>query len=276
MINWHLDQQIKELADKFYFAYEMPNLEAFSNVALRYSQNQLSMHAAEFQIYQDSLSEIVNLIDEARFLSAISWAYLQDMSEDFKVFADSQPPISITGLVGALLAPHVNHDNPPSILFDNPSSKISRNRLIGTWFAGNLLDSAIIRQLAVIDRVLAILYVSVGIQISTFQETGEPIYPTLSANALAKLKQNISEEDSASLAEIFGSQEFANLKDFRNRFLHRHRIETQLHGDFFYKIAKHEPKLFRGLPSEEHVAYSFYAHKLVTIPFVNIARKYLP
>lgn len=276
MINWHLDQPIRELADKFYFAYEMPNLEAFSNVALRYSQNQLSMQSTEFQIFQDSLSEIVNLIDEARFLSAISWAYLQDMSEEFKVFSESQPPISISGLVGALLAPHINHDNPPSILFDNPSSQISRNRLIGTWFAGNLLDSAIIRHLAVIDRVLAILYVSVGIRISTFPETGEPMYPTMGANALAKLEQKISRYDSVALAEIFTSQEFANLKDFRNRFLHRHRIETQLHGDFFYKLAKQEPQLFRGLPSEEHVAYSFYAHKLVTIPFVNIARKYLP
>ena len=276
MINWRLDQPIRELADKFYFAYEMPNLEAFSNVALRYSQNQLSMHASEFQIFQDSLSEIVNLIDEARFLSAIAWAYLQDMSEEFKAFAELQPPISVTGLVGALLAPHINHDNPPSILFDNPSSQISRNRLIGTWFAGNLLDSAIIRHLAVIDRVLAIFYVSVGIPIPPFSETDEPMYPTMNVKTLVKLKPYISQEDNALLAEIFASQEFANLKDFRNRFLHRHRIETQLHGDFFYKIARQEPQLFRGLPSEEHMAYSFYAHKLVTIPFVNIVRNYLP
>lgn len=276
MINWHLDQSIRELADKFYFAYEMPNLDAFSNVALRYSQKQLNLQLVEFQIFQDSLSEVINLIDEARFLSALSWAYLQDMSEEFKAFVELQPPISTSGLIGALLAPHINHDNPPSILFDNPSSRISRNRLIGTWFAGNLLDSSIIRHLAVIDRVLAIFYVSVGIQIPSFTDSDEPIYPTMNENALAKLKPKISCEDRASLAEIFESQEFSNLKDFRNRFLHRHRIETQLHGEFFYKIAKYEPQLFRGLPSEEHVAYSFYAHKFVTLPFLDIARKYLP
>jgi hypothetical protein len=275
MITWALDDEIKRIVDDFYFAYKMPDLEPFSKIATRYSKGHLVLQEQQFTIFQDSLSEIVNQIDEARFLSAISWAYLQDMSDEFKEFSAGQSPISIHGLVGALLAAHVNYDNPPSILFQNPSANLAKNRKMGTWFAANLLDSAIIRQLGVIDRILAILFVMLEIKFDTFKNSNEIIYPTASRKYLDLLYEKVSSEDKKRLTDILETQDFEHLKDFRNRFLHRSRVESELHGQFFYKVRESEPQLFRGLPSEDHIAYSFYAHTFVILPLIEFTKPFL-
>jgi hypothetical protein len=275
MINWDMNDELKSTADEFYYAFIIPNLENFSQVALLQNNGKLCMDEEHYEIFQDSFSEIVNLMEESRLLASLAAAYLQDLDESFQRFRESQVQISMSGKVGALLAGYIDFNHPPSMLFSSPQRHISKNRLMGTWFAGTLIDSAIIRQIAIVDRILAILVSVLNLPIERFKDSGELIYPSANPKTLQKLSSHLSSEDSSKFLDILVNENFKTLKDFRDRFVHRHRVETQLHGDFFYKIRDDSPELFRGLDSDHHLALTLYAHREVILPLIELSRNYL-
>lgn len=276
MIKWQVSQEIRKIADDFYEFLTIPNFEAFSQVALRHTQGNPVLSEAHFTLYNDALSDLVSLLEESRFLAAIGWAYLQDTNHEFDYFSEEQAPLSMDGAIGSLLLGYLNLDNPPSLLFDNPTTRISKNRLIGPWFAASLIDSSIIRLKGVLDRIIALYVALFGLSLETFKDTRELKYPIASEKLIKNISEHMEHGDAKDFMQILHSESVEGLKLFRDKFLHRNRIETQLHGSFFFKLSDSEARLYRGLNSDDHILYVVIAHKNIVEPLIQLAKKYLP
>ena len=275
MITWKVDEDVVQKADGVFKVLEIPNLEAFSNYALSRSGSYLSedQYDENYQLFLDSLGDLISLLEESRFLTSIAWAYWIDLDEEFTSFAESQPPLDIAGQIHALLAPHINYDLPPSMLFSDPSQDMPKNRKIGTWFAATLIDSVLVRQSSIVDRLVAILFAIYDIPLERNSEGGEIKFPSANNHSLKKLKPFMNENNYLELRELLGTDSFENFQKIRHKFIHRKRVETQLHGNFFYKVNAAKPELFRGLKPNDHFAYAVYGHCLLGIPLVEIVSR---
>lgn len=273
MISWNVNPEVSRIADKLYREFELPDLKEFSEVPLHLKSGHYVLSESRYQIFSESFDNLILLIEESRFLCALAWTYIIDLQDDFENLSDKQAPISLDGEIGLLLAAHINYEVPPSLLFQDGSIQVSKNRLVGTWFASCLIDSAIIRQFSVIDRLIGILFSVLGIEI---KKSGEEYFmPTPNETNLNKIKALLSDSDKKEIESLLQTTDFANMKMYRDKFVHRKRVETQLHGTFFFKNQISDTQLFRGLPPDDQVARAIYLHKFVLIPLIELAKRNL-
>lgn len=273
MISWNVDPEVSRIADKLYREFELPDLKEFSEVPLHLKSGHYVLSESRYQIFSESFDNLILLIEESRFLCALAWTYIIDLQEDFDNLSNKQVPISLDGEIGLLLAAHINYEVPPSLLFRDGSIPVSKNRLVGTWFASCLIDSAIIRQFSVIDRLIGILFSILGIEM---KKNGEEYFmPPPNESNLNKIKALLSDSDKKEIESLLQTTDFANMKLYRDKFIHRKRVETQLHGTFFFKNQISDTQLFRGLPPDDQVARVIYLHKFVLIPLIELAKRNL-
>lgn len=275
MITWNVPVEVQVSADEVYSKMQLPKLETFSEFAGKLASNEIALTSDLRNTYFESLDNLILLMEESVFMTAIGWAYLIDMREILESHANNQPPIAIDGLVGGLLAGYVNYQTLPSRLFSNPEYKMAKNRIVGPWFAGNLIDSAIIRQFSALDRLISIMFIALDIDFGKNKNTGEVKFPSFSSPSLEKIYNKLSEAEKKILVSIVEDNEVFNAKEYRDRLIHRRRVDNQLSGKYFVKSSVDAPELSRGIAADEQGFFPVFLHVDVLIPATDFVSKLL-
>ena len=194
---------------------------------------------ADRTVYAEALLELSDLIDEVRFLTSLGaglcWDYLERRGS-----AETSSPTADVPSAGAdmtfpvealaLLSGYKTHPPPPSRLFVEPLTEMSGHRVLSVWFAAQLVDSALLRATAVLDRIATLLWVSSGLKLRQ-RKDATWILPAFSRPELKRLRARLT--PSRALEECIRLTDhplFDLAKRARDGFTHRRRIRFEGHG----------------------------------------------
>lgn len=181
-------------------------------------------------IYDEALVDLVRLLDEFRFGASVGALYARGVRDEVRRLRDghSQWPnnVGMSPKVLALLSPYTQNTNSPDKLIFEPNAKVSGERVLGGWWAAQLLDSAIIRGISVLDRVAILLHCIV-------RQVEPKRMPAFRSHHLEKLSgEYASDPEWATLLGLAQGELFQFVKDMRDGHVHRRRLPAELHGDF--------------------------------------------
>lgn len=137
-------------------------------------------------------------------------------------------------------------------LFRDPQTRMSGGRVVGTWFAGQLLDSALVRGIAACDRLATLLWARASLPVPERHPAFRPRY-------LDRLEPLYGHHRAwRVLRALEQGETWAFAKDVRDRFTHARRDRPALHGERLG--AYFDEPASRGLDGYEHfaVAAAFY------------------
>lgn len=167
----------------------------------------------------------------------------------------------------------------PAKLFDDPYAEIAGDRVLGRWFAGQLLDSALFRALAACDRLAILLWANAELPLKTRRD-GEPIHPSFRRYYLNQLTEPYGQHPAWEELVSFADDElFRYTKNIRDGFTHSRRMRSQLHGDYVIEYLGDEE---RGVPptaaidAVDHVALALACYDGILRPLVRLTGEVLP
>jgi len=153
-------------------------------------------------------------------------------------------------------------------LFADPYAGISGNRVLGDWFAAQLLDSALFRSVAVCDRLAILLWVRAGREIPTTKR-GREHHPAFTPRHLDVLVRDYGEQaEWASLRALADNELFTFTKELRDGFTHSRRLVSELHGEPIVAYAMEAPK--RGVDADEHRALALAFYDVILRPAIGL------
>jgi hypothetical protein len=131
----------------------------------------------------------------------------------------------------AALLPFAQPPPPPSVLVRDPHRRISGHRHLSRWIGAQLLDSAALRSLAVLDRVITLLHLRAGLALPT-RKDGTIQYPGFSLAVMKGLRPHFEGHTAWSDFEGLLQDEYYKLiKRFRDGAVHQRRWPAELHGE---------------------------------------------
>jgi hypothetical protein len=152
----------------------------------------------------------------------------------------------------ALLQRYMREPPSPSRLFENPYYEISGDRVLGDWFAGQLLDSALFRSIAACDRLVILLWIRAG-EPSRRRRDGRSLHPAFTRHFLRYLRKYYEDQRAWPLLyETVEGSLFGLAKELRDGFTHSRRLASELHGEPVVAYSGQGPA--RGLEADEHRA----------------------
>src|SRR5450759_1695732 len=203
-----------------------------------YDQTNHARPADLHRVYAKAAADLAPLLDEVRFSGALASLYMDDFEatgndSTATVLTDHQPDLGIPIEVIATLQAYSSPLPDPVTLFYEPHTKLAGDRILSLWFAGQLLDSALFRSVAVLDRLAALLWCAAG---KTLREVrGKPHLPAFRKAYLDQLTGFFPTEAWDTLYSLTVHPLFDLLMDTRNGFTHSHRQFSELHGH--YRVA---------------------------------------
>jgi len=214
----------------------------------------------EGEDYADALIDLTRLLEEVRFEAAIGSLYATGVREELRTMSEklSQPPHSagFSNKARAILAGSIAIGAQPSQLIFDPGANIPGVRVLGGWWAAQLYDSAIMRGVSALDRLVTLLYSVEGLPI-------DPDWtPSFKKRTLQKLQGWTHEPEWAELVALLQSEVFELAKGYRNGLVHRVRYATELHGD--YLIGR-----FRENGHEQEAGFASNLHLAMVAAFYN-------
>jgi len=169
----------------------------------------------------------------------------------------------MTSMIRALLAPYSGFLPMPSKLISEPTAPTPGLRILGGWWAGQLIDSAILRGLSALDRVATILFLAAD------QPISETRMPAFRSDELRKLRNSYAGEEWNRLRELTHHELFLFVKDYRDGFIHRQRKPMQLHGD--HTTFGADGTIYQGIEASMHFALLPALHQHVMRPACELA-----
>ena len=180
-------------------------------------------------LYADALYDLIKLLEEYRYLSAVGVLYATSVEDEIQAIAEAQSKgpgsVGMSSAVRALLAGMGAANGDPSTHLKTPGITIPGLRVLGGWWAAMLYDSALIRGMAIMDRIAALLAIESGQQI---KPDWMPIFRT---KFLDKLPSWQHTPEMAQLHELASGKLFEFVKSYRDGFVHKQRVPVELHGD---------------------------------------------
>lgn len=167
----------------------------------------------------------------------------------------------------------------PSALATDLHQGISGKRELSRWLAGQLLDSALLRAVAALDRVAAMLHLCAGLPLETARD-GSARMPAFNAGDLGRVRPAYNRQpQSDALFEVVDHPVYQLLKRFRNGNTHQRRWPSELHGErtVLYwddgpatEGGVSGPRWVEGLSAQDHFAVSLAVWNLVLRPAVEL------
>jgi len=208
-----------------------------------------------FRTYIDAFVDLHRLVDEIRFETGLAFLFIDDAALKPRDQEDdeSQPLLPfLHDEVVAVVLRYAREAPSPVTLFRDPQTRLSGGRVLGTWFAGQLLDSALVRGIAACDRLATLLWARASLPIPERLPAFRPRYldrldPIYDRHRAWRVLRALERDETWSFA-----------KDLRDRFTHARRDRSELHGEQLG--AYFDEPVSRGLDGYEHfaVAAAFY------------------
>lgn len=181
-------------------------------------------------IYDETLVDLVRLLEEFRFGASVGAMYARGVRDQIRPLRESHKQwpnnVGMSPKVLALLASHSQNTLPPDRLLVDPAATLGGHRVLGGWWAAQLLDSAIIRGISILDRV-AILLACIAHRID---QRRMPAFRVIQLEALSP--EFGSDSEWQTLLELARGDLFQFVKGVRDGHVHRMRLPAELHGAF--------------------------------------------
>jgi hypothetical protein len=232
-------------------------------------------------IYDEALVDLIRLLEEVRFGASVGAMYAHAARDELRPRRQSHQEwpnsIGLSPKVRALLGPDIQNTHAPDQLIFDPSVAMAGDRFLGAWWAGQLIDSAVVRGISALDRV-AILLSCVARRIDSRR------MPAFRSNELRRLSEVFdSDEEWAVLSALTENEVFQFVKQARDGHVHRRRLPAELHGDFVTsgRDAAGYPLSTVGLDPGLHLAVVTALFQDVIVPAIDaagalIARRSVP
>jgi len=242
-----------------------PNLEPLAT----YLADHIKQDPPEkrIELFGDALFDLSRLLEEYAYGAAVAATYLKATEEARRDLHTKQlqglKAVPMTSIIRALLSPYSGFLPMPSTLISEPTVPAPGLRILGGWWAGQLIDSAILRGLSSLDRVATILFLVAD------QPINETKMPAFRPEELRKLRNSYEGEDWESLRELTHHELFLFVKDYRDGFIHRQRKPMQLHGD--HTTFGADGTIYQGIEASMHFALLGAFHEHVIRPACELA-----
>ncbi|WP_426594405.1 hypothetical protein ACPPVS_02550 [Cellulomonas sp. McL0617] len=223
--------------------------------------------AAEQDYYAECVVDLGRLMEEVRFSVGAAVMLLADFSERCpeeaaRLVAPQDWPHSagMPASVVALLLPYVPRTLPPSALADRLHESMGAERHLSRWFAGQLLDSSLVRQISCLDRIATLMHLAAGLPIASTRR-GELRMPSFTQNFFDRSRSHFEARPEWIEFEALGKHELLEwAKAVRDGYVHRRRWPSALHGDrkvvygWTDSAGDYQTATSDGLTAQQHVA----------------------
>jgi len=205
-------------------------------LSIRLHSNQAGLLLPELRnALSEAVVDLAALIDEIRFSGSLAALLIADYERSVAVDTESDETkemrdlgIPIAAL--ALLAPYYAPLPFPASLVIEPHKTMAGGRVLSLWFAGQMLDSALFRVVAALDRLAIILWCSASLPFESAH--GRVRYPAFRPTDLAKLAGSYSSPSFGQLEHLAHHPLFELLLRVRHGFTHSSRPPSELHGHY--------------------------------------------
>lgn len=177
--------------------------------------------------FSDTLTEVRRLMDEIEFSTGMAHLLLRDFAARNPSVSTS-PNYALPEDVNALLSAYLPRISVGDLLSDL-HRKIPGDRYLSRWLAGMLLDGALVKQVAVLDRMATLLELATGAPL----RAGRWIAPVFSARDLDRSAGYYGEDPAWNrLHELANDEVTIWIRDeVRGGLVHRRRWPSSLAGD---------------------------------------------
>jgi hypothetical protein len=236
------------------------------------------MKSESFRPYVEAYIDFYRLLEEIRFELALATLLIDDYERKASrgdAPARHAPELPLPAESKALLLRFLREPPNPERLFSDPYSTIAGHRLLSDWFAGQTLDSALVRAVAACDRLATLLWTRVEQAVPASKQTGRPRHPAFRHHELSTLAQHY--DASPAWPEILGLSQhelFAFTKDLRDDFTHAHRLASQLHGDQYVVFAE-DGEAIEGADADDHLSIGIGFYNEILRPAVRLVGELL-
>lgn len=210
--------------------------------------------------YADALIDLTRLLEEVRFEAAVGSLYASGVRDELRTLHEKmkEPPhnLGFSNKARAILAGSIATGAPPSQLIFSPERSIAGARVLGGWWSAQLYDSAMMRGVAVLDRLVTLLFYTEGL---TVNPDWTPAFRDRTLNKLNEWRQ---EPEWADLVGLLKNELFLLAKGYRDGLVHRVRYAAELHGD--YVIGR-----FREDGHEQEEGFASNMHFAIVAGFYN-------
>jgi hypothetical protein len=288
---WTFNGEAMRSADEVYHQQLPPiDVTAFSaGFPVQQGQAPLLPHREQREIYADSLFDLSRLLEEVRFEVALAVMLLVD----FRVHRDlgevkvQNAPSRDTGMPMQILAVLMSYAAPPpapTALLRSLHQPMSGYRYLSRWLAAQLLDSAILRALSCMDRVVAMLHLRAGLAVKK-RKDGTLHLPAFTRQDLRVLR-SVYEQQSAwgEFKAILDHPVYGLIKRFRDGMVHHRRWPSELHGESQVSYwdagglavdGGGPEQVYQGLRAQDHVALLAATWNEVIGPTVELGGRLL-
>ena len=223
--------------------------------------------------------DFFRLVEEIRFETGLAYLLLEDYDRkaargDAPARRKSELPFPLPAESIALLLKFYREAPSPADLFTDPYSEMTGSRLLGDWFAGQVLDSVLVREVAACDRLATMLWTRVEQPIRT-SKAGREFFPTFRRETLKELAPHYEQAPAwPDLLELTSHKLFAFAKDLRDDFTHARRVASALHGEQFTTFFR-DDTVSVGVDANEHLAIALALYGEILRPAVRLTGELL-
>lgn len=247
--------------------FAFPNLDALVDGVLSFS----STDPASSGVYDATLVDLVRLLEEFRYGITVASLYAIDAQGTMAAMRGNHKEwphnVGLSVHVMAMLSGRGNNHLPPDQLLIDPTTRMPGSRLLGGWWAGQLIDSAIVRGISVMDRIATLLFCHAGL-------VDPSRMPAFRHWHLRKLSAVLGgEPEWGELLDLSTNEVFEFVKNLRDGYIHRSRLPSELHGDFVTSSRDDQGNQFsaRGLEPAQHLATASALFRVVICPALDLA-----
>ena len=216
--------------------------------------------------YADALLDLSMLVEEVRFEVGLAVMLLVDFAErcpaEVERLNSPRPwphSVGIPTIAMALLTPHARPHPSPSSLTERLHESMGPDRHLSRWFAGQLLDSALVRVLSCLDRLATLLQLSSGRGVARTAR-GTLRMPAFGPAFVRELRASLGDREPLDRLDGVAQHELlAWAKDVRNGQIHARRWPSMLHGErkvvysWEDENGTYQSLSSEGLTAQEHV-----------------------
>lgn len=233
------------------------------------------------RVYAETVTDLGALLDEIRFSAALASLYIDDYlahidpaeSPSTPSHADAGIPIEVMATLHAYFAPLPE----PITLIESPHTKMTGNRVLSLWFAGQLLDAALVRLVAILDRHAILLWCASGLPLE--RRHGRLHRPAFRTHYLAQMEGRFSAVPWKQFSDLTAHPLFGFLLEARDDFTHSIRKFSELHGH--YRVAYNvrgdldQIEVTEAMDRGTHLAIVLAAYNEILSPAMDAARQCL-
>jgi hypothetical protein len=251
---WTPSAKVTEAADRAYREHQPVDLDPLTDWYGRQLREAAADPDPALDLFAGALYDLSLLTEEIRYHIGVGALYLLGLQAEIESaqptgeFAHMGFPVSAL----ALLAPYVLPTPPPSALLTAPGLDIAGHRVLGGWWAGQVIDSALIRCMSAMDRLAVLLFTATG-RVPPPNRAGEVKMPAYRKSWLDEIDAWAAKPEWKELRDLLDHPVFQFIKGYRDGFIHDRRSPSRLNGNHLVAASVGAAGT-AGIPADLHLA----------------------